>query len=1074
MIFRLLFILLAVISLACLAMAVRVRRRNIGFIMMTAIVALCDVICFLLLGCKSVVDARNVLTVYYICHAWFYFGSLWMVSALGRHKYFKLYSIPTLVICICQTVIIASNSFKGRILSFSRHLLLGKAWWVAEDAKVDSAFFNFPMYRMLTFINVIIILVIMILCCVHSARLFRARLYAFMVMHILFTGLEVVTAARSLPVWIICLAMNLICIIGLYLTAYYSNNKLRDWSLMSFANEMSDGFILYNHYDDPIHMNDLLKNTLTEELIQSFSDKTKLDEWISGTTVVDNIEVLKCPGDQGDIYFKVRKNEISENGESLGTIYILHDTTESILKMHAMEEANRELERAAKMKSDFLANMSHEIRTPMNAVIGMAEIALREDLEPHVADYLSQIQNSGRNLLNIINDILDFSKIEAGKMEIIPENYATLPEINDIANVLATRIGDKHLELFVIADTNIPRMLEGDIMRIRQVLINLANNAIKFTKEGMVLVKILCERTSEDQVMMTFHVIDTGQGIKKEDLDKLFVSFQQVDSKRNRSVEGTGLGLAISQRLCEAMGGSIGVKSEYGKGSDFYFNIPQKIIDPESDIVVEDAEHKHAFVINENPEMLGMFIDEMQKLGVDGHVIRSLSEYAPTGEKDYIFFELDGYNDEIRSFLDMNEDSIGIVLIDFDSTFESDRDNLRIMRRPETTLNMVTILNDQDMSERTAASAEAFKIDFIAPDAKILIVDDNAINITIAKGLLEPIKAQCFGAASGKEAIEMIRNGDFDIIMMDHMMPEMDGVETTRVIRKTIPEVADTPIIALTANAMEGVQEMFMEAGMNDFVAKPIDIRDLITKLKKWLPKDKMSDKGAAQSGVTDISDADGTVTDVETSKTGDEDAVKASAPDINYKGLNTEKALESLGSPELYQTVVKEYYRSGEDKYNEIHDAYEHEDWDDYTIKVHALKSSSRQIGADELGEKVEQLEIAGQNHDIETIRENTEDTLDVYKKLLDDLAEFFGEEEGNGDTSELPVIEHEELNRILDELYQACDVLDLDDMESCKEELEKYSYDDSISEMMTELFKAVDDIDVDICEELIERIRG
>ena len=741
--------------------------------------------------------------------------------------------------------------------------------------------------------------------------------------------------------------------------------------------------------------------------------------------------------------------------------------------MYAMEEANIELEKAAKMKADFLANMSHEIRTPMNAVIGMAEIALREELPPQVEDYLLQIQNSGKNLLNIINDILDFSKIEAGKMEIIPERYEPLSEINDIANVLATRIGDKKLELFVICDNNMPHALEGDVMRIRQILINIANNAIKFTKEGMVLIKIGVEKLSENTINLNFNVIDTGQGIKSEDLDKLFVSFQQVDSKRNRSVEGTGLGLAISQKLCEAMHGKIGVTSKYGEGSDFHFTIPQKILDPALDLVVTDAQKKHAVVLNERPDMLGMFIEEMGRLGVDGKVISKLSEYEPTGETDFLFFEEDRYDNEVRTYLDEHKDVIGVILVDFDSDFEADRSNLRIMRRPESTLGMVMILNGKVFGHDASEGHAAFKIDFIAPDAKILIVDDNAINITIAQGLMKPIGCTCVGARSGKEAIERLEKEEFDIVLMDHMMPEMDGVETTRVIRRLMPQIADMPIIALTANAMEGVREMFISEGMNDFVAKPIDIRNLSAKLKQWLPEEKIL-MGDAMHEVLDKKAEAGSI-DVPTDQAGGSESMDsgdAGNAILEIEGLDHKKAIEALGSMELYQTIVKEYYRSGETKCAEIRAAYDNEDWKDYTIKVHALKSSSRQIGALELGDMAEQLENAGKALDMDTIKNNTELTLNTFNQLLDKLALYFKEEEV--DTGSLSEIDSDTFDAILGRLSAACDDLDMDEMEACRTELKKYAYNDEVQELLDQMYEAIDNIDVDACVELIDKIRG
>lgn len=1057
MIFRIVFLILALVSIGCLVMAATAKRRNIGYMVTAFLVAASDVVCFFLLDTKSIGSARTILSIYYICYTWLFLGVLWTLSKMGRHRHYLLYSLPVLLVCVYQTVLMAGNWFGKRIISPAKHILLGKTWWLAQGSRTSSVLFSLNAYRVLLLVNTLIILGVMVACFIHTTKIFRGKFIAFIGVQILLTGTEIATDIFQWPLWIQCLVMNLCCIFSLYFIKYYSDQKLKNWSLISFANEMSDGFVLYNEYDDLIHMNDLLKKTIPAELLDSFKDKGQLDTWISHTTNIDNIEVLTCETGEREIYFKVKKTALGAADASLGTIYIFHDTTESILQMRVMEKANRELERAAKMKSDFLANMSHELRTPMNAVIGMAEIAMREKLPPHVLDYLTQIQHSGRNLLNIINDILDFSKIEAGKMEIFPERYEPLSEINDVANVLVTRIGDKKLELFVTSDTNIPRALEGDAMRIRQVLINLANNAIKFTQEGTVHIQIFCEKIAEDEVMLTYHVIDTGSGIKPEDMDKLFVSFQQVDSKRNRSVEGTGLGLAISQRLCEAMGGTIGVTSEYGKGSDFYFSIPQKVLDPESDIAVEDADKKHAFCLCDNDRMVDMFTAEMDKLGVDSRIIHSLEEYQPTGQKDYLFLEEQDYGETVVRLLDSHPECMGIILVNFDSDFVPKQPNLHVMRRPETTLSMVAILNDKDLEQVSQETGGAFVIDFVAPDARILIVDDNAINITIAEGLLQPLQAKCDSALSGKEAIEKIKENGYDIVLMDHMMPELDGIETTKVIRETIPSAEKLPILAVTANVMEGVKDMFLKAGMDDFVAKPIDVRDLVAKVKQWLPESKMISGEEAQAVIDAAANA------------VPKDEAAGDAAEIVYEGLDCENAVKSLGSPALFRKIVQEYYRSGEAKYAGIKSAYDSEDWKDYTIKVHALKSSSRQIGAPVLGDMAEELEKAGNALDLDVIHGKTADLLEAYRELLDQLSGYFVEE---SDGRDLPEIAPKELKRILQELETACEDLDMDGMESAKEALKQYSFPETIQAAINELYEAIDNIDIDACAELIGQI--
>ena len=1055
MILKIVYLIFTLISIANLVMTLMNKRRNPGFILLAFVILISNLICIVVQDCKDILLARKILTIYYIVHAWYYFGVLWMGSFLCRNKHYRLYHLLSLFITVAQSVFLIGNMMRNVFMPVSKHILWGTSWWIAGEAKGGSAaLFTsvFSIYRVLFFLNILLIFGLLIFFCVRSARLFRARLYTILLLHVVFSVIEIYSGINYWPVWISGVAMNLVCMVSVFFANYYSDRKLRDWSVMKFANEMSDGFILYNEYEDQIHINDRLKHTLSKELVDSFLEKKNLDEWIEDTIVVENIEVLQCEKDGREIYFRVRKEELSEKDDFLGTIYILHDTTESILELRAMERANAELERAARMKSDFLANMSHELRTPMNAVIGMAEIALRDQLSPQIRDYLQQIQNSGKNLLNIINDILDFSKIEAGKMEILPDAYEPLSEIHDIANVLVTRIGDKKVELFVIVDPNMPHLLEGDAMRIRQILINLANNAIKFTKEGMVQIQIRCEELSGDEIMVHFHVIDTGQGIKKEDMDKLFVSFQQVDSKRNRSIEGTGLGLAISKRLCEAMGGTIGMTSEYGKGSDFYFSIPQKVLDATKELMIQEAEQKYVFVMNEEQKMLDMFFEEMSRFGVKGEEVHSLLEFQPKKEKNYFFFEENRYDDKIRALLDRYPEVTGVILVDFDSEFKPDRRNLKILRRPETTLAMVMILNDQDSREYWAETTDVFRIDFITPAARILLVDDNAINITIAEGLMKPIQVQCVSVKSGKEAIERLKQETFDLVFMDHMMPEMDGIEATRIIRETIPFAKDLPIIALTANVMEGAKEQFLKAGMNDMVAKPIDIRELITKLKTWLPKEKI------QKGEPPKEEAN--AGNVKENEAGME----------AYEGLNYEKALQALGSLDLYEKIVREYYRSGEFKYEDIRASYDREEWDLYTIKVHALKSSSRQIGAEELGAIAEWMEKAGKTGDLDAIREHTGELLLLFREVLSRLAPYFKEEEPK--EADLPEISGDQLKEIFDRLYEACDELDMTEMEEAANELKQYAYPESIKEKMKSLYRAVDELDVEVCQEIIQEI--
>ncbi len=1038
--------IIIILSVVTLVDAIRIKRRNYGFIFMELLGVLSNVICSVLLAGNRVSQVRLGLTVFFLTQAWLYFGAVWTVAGMGRFRHFKRYMIPVFITSVYKTFIILSSTEGRRVFNMAKHISFGRTWWIPEAHAGIPPMFGLQGYYIALFLEAMIMLLQLYDCLRHADKLFRARFVAIMACEVIYLFPEFGAYIDKWPTWTVGASVNIALFVWHFYVNHYQVIKLKNWSLATFANEMTDGFMLYDEYDDPIYMNDLLRRTFTGQEIEDFLNKDRLEEWLRQTVKIVNENVREYVKSDGTkVYFRVKKSELGREGLSLGTIYILHDTTDSVMRLLALDETNAELERIAKMKSDFLANMSHEIRTPMNAVIGMAELALREDLPPKVTDYLTQIQSSGRNLLNIINDILDFSKIEAGKMEISAAPYEPVSEINDIANVLITRIGDKPIEFFVDVDVNLPHLLLGDAMRIRQIIINLTNNAIKFTEKGMVCIRLACEKRSDDEVMLNYHVMDTGIGIKEEDIGRLFRNFEQVDSKRNRAVEGTGLGLAISKSLTEAMGGTIGVRSKYGQGSDFYFSIPQKVLDPALDMEVSDASNKCAYVVNDRGGMVEKFIEEMNKLAVEARHIESVDEYVASGKTDYVFFEPKDYDDKMKAFLDSHREVKGVILIDFDSDFKSGQDNLYIMRRPQTTLSMLAVLNGAEVRE-PSDEAEYYKVDFTAPEAKVLIVDDNLVNITIAEGLLESTGVQCFEALSGNEAIEKAGREKFDIIFMDHMMPEMDGIEATHIIRDTIPHSADIPIIALTANAMEGVREMFLEEGMNDFVAKPIDVKTLISTVRRWLPPNKIIESGmkpAKTTGTTRMPQNDDSVT--------------------NYPFLECITAIENLGNAVLYQKIVEEYYRSGADRADSLDEALQAEDWKDYTIKVHALKSASRQIGAMEIGSMAEDLERAGHDGDHNTIKEGHGAFIRAYRELLSKLAPYFEKEEAKEESYPETGIDKETLKSLADKLNRACDELDMDMMEEVREQMKRYSYPDGVDDLVRQLYKAIDNIDTD-----------
>ena len=428
---------------------------------------------------------------------------------------------------------------------------------------------------------------------------------------------------------------------------------------------------------------------------------------------------------------------LDQFGETRCVMNVINDVTDreellvSLEKQTILAEENRlAAVQANQAKGDFLANMSHEIRTPMNAIIGMNEMVMREEISPRAAQYSRDIYSAGQTLLAIINDILDFSKIESGKMEIVPVAYELSSLLNDVINMISQKVDDKGLELVTDVSPDIPHRLYGDEIRIRQVVLNLINNAVKYTEKGTVTLKVHFRKHQDDKLDLQVSVSDTGIGIRDEDLDKLFNSFQRVDMSANRNIEGTGLGLAITKQLVEQMDGYIRVESTYGQGSTFSVSLPQTIM-----------------------------------------------EDAPIG--DFTHATVDPRSDKKE------------------------------------------------------------EIFFTAPDARILIVDDNRVNLTVAKGLIRDTKIQVDAVLSGEEALEKVKTNKYHIILLDHMMPVMDGMETLMRMRKQEENASrDATMIALTANAISGSRERYIAAGFEDYLSKPIDAVQYKEMIRKYLPTD--------------------------------------------------------------------------------------------------------------------------------------------------------------------------------------------------------------------------------------------
>ena len=635
----------------------------------------------------------------------------------------------------------------------------------------------------------------------------------------------------------------------------------------------------------------------------------------------------------------------------------------------AAEDANR-------AKSDFLANMSHEIRTPMNAIVGMCELILREnDISNIVRERCVNIQNSGKSLLSIINNILDFSKIESGNMELIEDKFNISSVLEEVINMTVTRKGCKKIEIIVLADPNIPCGLIGDEVCIKQIIINLMTNAVKFTHSGAVTLSV-SHIVQEDSIILKISVEDTGIGITEENLNRLFTSFQQLDTRKNRSIEGTGLGLAISKRLLTQMGGTINVSSVYGQGSVFSFEIPLKISDARPFISVNKPEKLYAAVFIdfdkiENSVVKKQYTTLMNEisslLGVKMVHTVSLSELKTTiserkithcfiGKEEYI--ENKDYFDKISLELNVS------LIQDITDSIQLPA-SIKCIYKPFYVMSVALALNNEadnyNKIERLSSS-----VSFTAPKARVLIVDDAEINLKVASGLMQPYNMELITADSGPSAINKIRFQNIDLVFMDHMMPEMDGVEATRIIRSMNGEYyKKLPIIALTANAVNGAREMFKESDFNDFIAKPIELLALDRVLKKWIPADKI---------------------ETLTSKDNTTDDLKNNSNNINKeKHILVSKGLTyTSGNKDVYYEILEMFVQDGIEKIEQLNSYVENEDWKNYIIKVHALKSTSLTIGAVMLSEFAKKLELAGKSEDFGIIRKENKNLLKLYNEVI------------------------------------------------------------------------------------------
>jgi signal transduction histidine kinase/CheY-like chemotaxis protein len=635
-----------------------------------------------------------------------------------------------------------------------------------------------------------------------------------------------------------------------------------------------------------------------------------------------------------------------------------------------------------KSKSSFLARMSHEIRTPMNSILGMAELIQRKDITPEVDEYISIISHSGQTLLAIINDILDFSKITSGKFQIEPKQYRLSSMINDTINVIRMKVLEKPLDFLVTVDSNIPAQLVGDDVRVRQILINLLNNAIKYTPRGFVSLDIRRGHEEFGRLELICTVSDSGIGIKTEDQAHLFSDFTRLDNIRNLGIEGTGLGLAITYALCQAMGGRISVESEYGKGSSFTAVIVQSFKDDKKLAQVNHPESKKILFFETRPLIFEAMKKTFYNLGLNPACFQHAGDFIAELEKgiyDYAFVSSRYAPDCIHILSKTASKTQLIIMVEMGdvAVFRE----VKSILMPVYSLPIANVINNVH-DEGTIKNLRP-RFEFTAPTAKILIVDDISSNLRVARELMAPYNMEVHTCLSGTEAVNLVREYRYDMVFMDHMMPGMDGLEASAAIRAL--ENGDTyfrelPIIALTANAVSGQREMFLSRGLNDFIAKPIEIKQLNSVLERWIPPEKKIKVEHAEKN------------------TGPEEPV-----DLEIPELNTEIGLLNVsGSVDVYLDILNEFSRNVQHLKGQIRTARKSEDTSLYGQTMHALKGASRGVGALSLGNLAEELEEAAKNGELAAIKEKTDNLLREIDTITDNINAAINARQSGAETEE------------------------------------------------------------------------